>query len=121
MATEDETYDRLLRENRSALRNFEARGVELGKVYEIEFTIDLQTKEDCQNYRIGLKATGLQPKDSVLMLIDDPKDYHLVLHADCVLDAHTITDIEHKLCLVAEDYPDAEVSWGFFETNSPKA
>ena len=108
-------FDQLLEENERTLTRFSDRGADLRAEKEFEFTVSLNSKSDCELFRDAYRKNHKLPEGGFFILVNDPKDYRLLLCVKMKPVADKITEIEAQLLSVSGNFEGAEVSWEFEE------
>ncbi len=105
----------VLLENSNILFRLENNGHDMGNKKDFEFTVSLPTKEDCKKVRQAFRNKYQVPEGGMFVIIDDPKDFQLVLCVEMHPTAEDITALEEKLLDSASDFGGAQIAWEFKE------
>ncbi len=108
-------YADLLKENSKILLRFENEGLDPKKTRILEFGVSVPEKNDAIAVRQAFRDKFQVPKEGMFIVINDPKDYQLVLSVEMRPSAAAITEIENQLLESAKCIGSAEVFWGFEE------
>ena len=113
MANDSEISSALLNENSEILARFSKKGTSLKEKRAFEFRVALDSKEQCKKVRENYRKSFKLPNDSMFILIDDPKDFQLILSVSMIPSAERVTEVEENLRKASEEFSHADVSWEF--------
>ena len=115
------SFRALLAENEQVLAGIEARGADLSKKVEIEFLEEFNQKDSAKQARAELRKLGGLPDDGCYMIADYSKSggrYHLLICVPMVPDAQVISELEARLCYVADVFGGEPGGWEFADVDN---
>lgn len=101
-------------ENQRIFDQWRKDGLDLSITRQLEFFVALKNKPQCLQFRSTYISTYGLPKSGVFVVVNDPSEFGLSLVVEMKPDIDRVTEFEHQLKSVAEEFDGPEVSWGFF-------